>query len=94
MEGWLFIHLKSVVKWQGNINEMGQNSENEFMNEQMNELHRKERIRWIGMNRYSAEREQWADGDGTDYKRHSGLTDNDSINADGHEKHYWGILIY
>lgn len=25
MEGWFFLHLKSAVKWQGNINEMGQN---------------------------------------------------------------------
>lgn len=45
MEGCLFLHLKSAVKWQGNINEMGQNSENEFMNEQMDELQRKERVR-------------------------------------------------
>lgn len=43
------------------------------------------------MNKYSAEREQWADGDGTDYKRH---IDNDSINADGQERHCWGIWIY
>lgn len=54
MEGWLFLYLKSAVKWQGNINEMGQNSENEFMNEQLYGLQRKERIRWID----SAEREQ------------------------------------
>lgn len=51
MERWLFLFLKSAVKWQGNINEMGQNRENELMNKQMDG-----RVRWIDMNKYRADR--------------------------------------
>lgn len=31
MEGWLVLHLKSAVRWQGNINKDGQNRGNELI---------------------------------------------------------------
>lgn len=59
VERWLILYLKSAVKWQGNINEMKQNRENELMNkmnEWIDELKRKKRVRWIDMNKNKADR--------------------------------------